>query len=129
MDIQTLAAQLAALLLPALPSLLKAAGEKAAETLGEETVKTLWEKLKSRGRVAQAAEVAAEMAAKLPDNPAAKDTLAHEIAAVLQASPLLAQELAQLLGQSGNVQDRSVHIKGNVSGSVINTGDNNTITR
>jgi hypothetical protein len=55
MDIQTLAAQLAALLLPALPSLLKAAGEKAAETLGEETVKTLWEKLKSRGRVAQAA--------------------------------------------------------------------------
>ncbi len=126
---QVLAQQIATVLLPALPYLLKGAkiaGKKAAETLGEESIKTIWEKIKARGRVRQAAQAAVD----LPENPVMKDGLAHEIAAVLQSDPRLAAELKNLLGTAGiQVQNRSVNIKGNVIGGVINTGDNNTITR
>lgn len=124
----TFAQQVAAVLMPALPYLLKGvklAGQKAAETLGEETVKALWEKLKTRARIAKAAQAVVS----LPDNPAMQDALANEIAAALQADPALAAALRALLGQAGvPVNDRQVSITGNVSGSVINTGDNNTIT-
>ena len=96
MDIQSLAQQVATFLVPFLPYLLKGgklAGKKAAETLGEETIKALWAKLQPHENVRKAAEAAAD----LPDNPAMQDALAHEIEGALRADPALAAEVADLL--------------------------------
>ncbi len=132
MDIQALAQQVATFLVPFLPYLLKGgklAGKKAAETVGEETIKALWAKLQPHEKVRKAAEAAAN----LRDNPAMQHALVHEIEGALRADPTLAAEIVALWQQvqGGDrltaAGDRSVVIGGNASGSVIITGDQNTV--
>jgi len=124
-----LASSIANYLLPALPWLLegaRAAGRKAAETLGEEVARALWVKLKAFDRVRQAAQAARA----LPDNPAMEQALAAEIRTVLHANPALREDLAALLARAGvplTKDDRSITVHGDVSGSTFVTGDDNTI--
>jgi hypothetical protein len=141
-----LPAQLAQFFAPYLPYLLKGAklaGQEAAKKLGEkageqgfEQAKTLWEKLRPKVEAKPAALEAAQDAATHPDD---EDTLAAlrlQLKKLLAEDESLAQEMTRLLEQaraSGkNVTasgSRSVAIGGNVSGSVIVTGDNNNVQR
>jgi hypothetical protein len=127
-----LAQKISAFLLPLLPYLLKV-GDKAAEEVGKkiggegwDQAKALWERLRRKKNVEQVAQTAAA----LPDNQALRDALREEIARALTEDEALAQELARLLPQSGPAGQtvtasgsRSVAIGGDVSGSVIITGD------
>ena len=131
-----LAQKISAFLLPLLPYLLKV-GDKAAEEVGKkiggegwERAKALWEKLRRKKAVEQVAQTAA-----LPDNQALRDALREEIARALQEDGALREEVARLWGEAEAAGvtvtasgDRSVAIGGDVSGSVIITGDRN-ITR
>lgn len=142
MDIAALAKDLVVFLAPFLPYLLKAgekAGEKAVEEAGKkfgeaawEQAKALWGKLSRKERVRKAAEAAAV----LPDNPAVQQGVEVEVARALQEDETLRQEVARLWGeaQAAGVSvtalgSRSVAISGNVSGSVIITGDQNIVER
>ena len=132
-----LAQKIAAFLMPLLPYLLKV-GDKAAEEVGKkiggegwERAKALWEKLRRK----KAVEQVAQTAAALPDNQALREALREEIARALQEDGDLREEVAHLWGEAEAagvtvtaIGDRSVAIGGNVSGSVIITGDRN-ITR
>jgi hypothetical protein len=135
-----LPAQLVQILAPYLPYLaegLKLAGQEAAKKLGEkageqslEQAKALWAKLRHKKNVEQVARTAAA----LPDNQVLREALREEIARALAEDPALAQELARLLQQAqagGRTVtasgDRSVAIGGNVTGSVIVTGDQNVV--
>ena len=139
MDYPQLSTQLVQLLAPFLPYLLKGvklAGQEAAKKLGEkageqgfEQAKTLWEKLRPKVEAKSAALEAAQDAATHPDD---EDTLAAlrlQLKKLLAEDQALAQELARLLEQTVIASgDRSVAIGGNVSGSVIVTGDGNIVT-
>ena len=133
-----LAQKIAAFLMPLLPYLLKV-GDKAAEEVGKkiggegwERAKALWEKLRRK----KAVEQVAQTVAALPDNQALREALREEIARALAEDQALAQELARLLEQvrpagqtviaSGK---RSVAVGGDVSGSVIITGDRNRVEK
>jgi hypothetical protein len=132
-----LAQKIAAFLMPLLPYLLKV-GDKAAEEVGKkiggegwERAKALWEKLRRKKNVEQVAQTVAA----LPDNQALREALREEIARALAEDDSLAQELTRLWNeaQASGVTvtasgDRSVAIGGNVSGSVIVTGDNNKVS-
>ena len=133
-----LAQKIAAFLMPLLPYLLKV-GDKAAEEVGKkiggegwERAKALWDKLRRK----KAMEQVAQTVAALPDNQALREALREEIARALAEDESLAQELARLLPQSGPAGqtviasgNRSVAIGGNVSGSVIVTGNRNKINK
>jgi hypothetical protein len=141
-----LPAQLVQLLAPFLPYLVKGAklaGQEAAKKLGEkageqgfEQAKTLWEKLRPKVEAKPAALEAAQDAAAHPDD---EDTLAAlrlQLKKLLAEDESLAHEMTRLLEQARaagkNVTasgSRSVAIGGNVSGSVIVTGDNNNVQR
>jgi len=142
MDYPQLSTQLVQFLAPFLPYLLKGlklAGQEAAKALGEkageqgfEQAKALWDKLRRKKNVEQVAQTVAA----LPDNQALREALREEIARALEEDEALAQELARLLPQSGPAGqtviasgERSVAIGGNVSGSVIVTGDRNKINK
>lgn len=128
--------QLTTFLAPFLPYLLKA-GEKAAEEAGKklgeaawEQAKAIWEKLRRKKNVEQVAQTAAA----LPDNAALLEALRTEIVRALQEDAVLRAEVARLWEQAKaagvNViasGERSVAIGGNVSGSVIITGDQNVV--
>ena len=135
-----LPAQLVQFLAPFLPYLVKGvklAGQEAAKKLGEkageqgfEQAKALWDKLRRKKNVEQVAQTVAA----LPDNQALREALREEIARALAEDDSLAQELARLLLQSGPAGqtviaggERSVAIGGDVSSSVIVTGDRNTV--
>jgi len=141
MDIQALAQQMASFLMPLLPSLLKV-GDKAAEEvskkIGDEAwdrAKALWSKLRRKKNVEQVAQTVAA----LPDNQALRDALREEIARALQEDGALREEVARLWGEAIGVGegsafahplasgDRSVAVGGDVSGSVILTGDHNKV--
>ncbi len=136
MDFQALAQQVASFLMPLLPHLLKI-GDKAAEEVGKKVggeawdkAKALWGKLRRKKNVEQVAQTAAA----LPDNQALRGALREEIARALQEDSALCEEVARLWGEAGAAGvtvtasgDRSVAIGGSVSGSVIVTGDQNTI--
>lgn len=136
MDPQALAQQIVPLLTPFLPYLTKA-GEKTAEELGKklsepawEKAQELWAKLRGKKEVVRVAETAAA----LPENKGIQAALQEEIAKALQSDPVLMKEIIQVMGviQSGGTNvtaagDRSVAIGGNVSGSMIITGDQNTV--
>jgi hypothetical protein len=141
MDYPQLSAQLVQYLAPFLPYLvkgLKLAGQEAAKKLGEqaseqafERAKALWDKLRRKKNVEQVAQTVAA----LPDNQALREALREEIARALQEDSALREEIARLWGEAEAagvtvtaIGDRSVAIGGNVSGSVIITGDRN-ITR
>ncbi len=137
MDAQSIQ-QLTTFLAPFLPYLLKM-GEKAAEEAGKklgeaawERAKALWEKLRRKKNVEQVAQTAAA----LPNNAALGEALRAEIARALQEDADLRAEIARLWEQTKaagvNVTargERSVAIGGNVSGSVIITGDGNKVSR
>jgi len=141
MDIQALAQQMASFLMPLLPSLLKV-GDKAAEEVGKkigdeawDRAKALWSKLRRKKNVEQVAQTVAA----LPDNQALRDALREEIARALQEDGALREEVARLWGEAIGVGegsafahplasgDRSVAVGGDVSGSVILTGDHNKV--
>lgn len=138
MDLAALAKDLIVFLAPFLPFLLKA-GEGAAEEAGKkmgsaawERAKALWDKLGRKERVRKAAEAAAA----LPDNPAVQQGVEVEVARALQEDEALRGEVVRLweAAKAAGVAvaalgDRSVAIGGNVSGSVIVTGDQNIVER
>lgn len=133
-----LAQKISAFLLPLLPYLLKV-GDKAAEEVGKkiggegwERAKALWEKLRRK----KAVEQVAQTAAALPDNQALRDALREEIAHALQEDGDLREEVARLWGEAEAAGvtvtasgDRSVAVGGDVSGSVIITGDRNRVEK
>jgi hypothetical protein len=142
MDITTLAKDVTLFLTPFLPYLLKA-GEKAAEEAGKklggdawERAKTLWGKLRPKVEAKPAAQEAVADAAAAPQDEDAQATLRLQLKKLLAEDEPLAQELARLLPQSGPAGqtviasgDRSVAIGGDVTGSVIVTGDRNKVGR
>jgi hypothetical protein len=129
-------AALTSFLAPFLPSLVGGALEDAARRRGAEAwehAKRLWGRL--RGTVeerAGAAEAAADVAAR-PDDPRAVGALELQLEKVLDADPVLAADVrrlweeAQRAGVVAAVGDRSVAVGGDVSGSVIVTGDHDTV--
>jgi len=133
-----LAQKISAFLLPLLPYLLKV-GDKAAEEVGKkiggegwDQAKALWERLRRKKNVEQVAQTAAA----LPDNQALREALREEIARALQEDSALREEIARLWGEAETagvtvtaIGDRSVAIGGNVSGSVIITGDRNRVEK
>jgi len=138
LNIVELAQKISAFLLPLLPYLLKV-GDKAAEEVGKkisgegwERAKALWEKLRRK----KAVEQVAQTAAALPDNQALRDALREEIAHALQEDGDLREEVARLWGEAEAAGvtvtasgDRSVAVGGDVSGSVIITGDRNRVEK
>ncbi len=139
-----LPAQLVQFLAPYLPYLLKGlklAGQEAARKLGEkaseggfEQAKALWDKLRPKVEAKPAALEAAQDAAAHPDDEDALAALRRQLKKLLAEDDSLAQELARLLPQSGPAGqtvtasgNRSVAIGGNVSGSVIVTGDQDVV--
>jgi len=141
-----LPAQLVQFLAPYLSYLvkgLKLAGQEAAKKLGEKAseqgfdhAKALWEKLRPKVEAKPAALEAVQDAAEHPDDEDALAALRLQLKKLLAEDDSLAQELARLVAQSRpagkNVTasgERSVAIGGNVSGSVIVTGDNNKINK
>jgi hypothetical protein len=127
-----LAQKIATFLMPLLPHLLKV-GDKAAEEVGKQIggegwdqAKALWDKLRRKKNVEQVAQTAAA----LPDNQALREALHEEIARALQEDGALREEVARLWGEAEAAGvtvigrgDRSVAVGGDVSGSVIVTGD------
>ena len=139
-----LPAQLVQFLAPFLPYLLegaKVAGQEAAKVLGKRTsehgldqAKTLWEKLRPKVEAKPAALEAVQETAAHPNDEDALAALRLQLKKLLAEDQALAQELARLLEQAHpagqNVTasgDRSVAIGGNVSGSVIVTGDRHMV--
>ena len=140
-----LPAQLVQLLAPFLPYLvkgLKLAGQEAARKLGEqaseqgfEQAQALWDRLRPKMEARPAALEAAQDAAAHPDDEDALAALRLQLKKLLAEDQALAQELARLWNeaQASGVTviasgSRSVAIGGNVSGSVIVTGDGNIVT-
>ena len=131
-----LAQKISAFLLPLLPYLLKV-GDKAAEEVGKkiggegwEQAKALWDRLRRKKNVEQVAQTAAA----LPDNQALREALREEIARALQEDGALWEEIARLWGEAEAAGvtvtasgDRSVAVGGDVSGSVIITGDHDKV--
>ncbi len=112
-------------------------GEKAAEEVGKrlgsgalDLARDLWDRLRGHPDV----EKAARDAAAMPDDPDAQAALRLQIKKLLTEDPALAQELAQIWEKApAEVRtvvaagERAVAIGGNVTGSVIVTGDRNRI--
>jgi len=135
-DLDEIARQIVQFLVPFLPYLLKA-GEKAAEEAGRklgvaawEQAGTLWARLRRKKNVEQVAQTVAA----LPDNQALREALREEIARALQEDGALREEIARLWGEAEAAGvtviargDRSVAIGGDVSGSIIITGDHNKV--
>jgi len=139
-----LPAQLVQFLAPYLSYLvkgLKLAGQEAAKKLGEKAseqgfdqAKALWEKLRPKVEAKPAALEAVQDAAEHPDDEDALAALRLQLKKLLAEDQALAQELARLLPQSGLAGqtviasgERSVAVGGDVSGSVILTGDHNKV--
>jgi hypothetical protein len=128
-----LPAQLVQFLIPYLVKGVSLAGQEAAKKLGEKAgeqgfdqAKALWERLRRKKNVEQVAQTAAA----LPDNQALREALREEIARALQEDSALREEVARLWGEAEAAGvtvigrgDRSVAVGGDVSGSVIVTGD------
>jgi len=108
-------------------------GEKASEQ-GFEQAKALWDKLRSKMEARPAALEAAQDAAAHPDDEDALAALRLQLKKLLAEDQPLAQELARLLEQTRPAGqtviasgERSVAVGGDVSGSVILTGDHNKV--
>ena len=140
MDIVALAGAVTTVLAPLLPYLLKA-GETAAEETGKavagqswEWAKSLWTRLKPAVEAKPAALEAAQDVAESPTDEELQTALRVQLRKLLTEDKSLAEEVSHLLEQgkaSGNIVttsgERSVAIGGNVKGSTIITGDQNTV--
>jgi hypothetical protein len=140
MDITELARNLTAFLAPLLPYLLRA-GEKAAEEAGSrlgeaawERAKALWARLRPKVEAKPAAQEAAQGVAANPQDPDALGALRYQLRKLLEEDATLREDLARLWQEARSagvavtaLDDRSVAVGGGVSGSVIVTGDQNTV--
>ena len=128
-------AALTAFLAPFLPTFLAETVADAARTHGGEALehaKRLWERL--RGGVEEreaAAEAAADVAAR-PEDPRAVSALELQLEKLLERDPELAAEVGRLWEEAQRAGvvaagERSVAVGGDVSGSVVVTGDQNTV--
>ncbi len=132
--------QLTTFLTPFLPYLLKAgeqAAEEAGKKLGEaawERAKTLWARLRPKVEARPAMQETVRDVAVAPDDPDAQAALRLQLKKLLTEDPALAAEMTRLWEQAKSAGvtvtasgTRSVAIAGDVSGSVIITGDQNTV--
>lgn len=138
MDASELAKQLAPILIPFLPYLVKM-GEKATEEAGKQLggeawdkVKSLWGKLQLKIAAKPAAQEAVHDVAQNPRDEDAQSALRLQIKKLLSEDEKLAREIEPIVKslQQANITviasgERSVAIGGNVSGSTIITGDKN----
>ncbi|HEX7974470.1 MAG TPA: hypothetical protein VF498_08690 [Anaerolineales bacterium] len=141
-DIPPLAQQLAPLVLPALPYLLKGAkkvgdilttaGQKAGEIQWDVVFK-IWEKIHPQVEQQPEVKKRLEEVAQKPDDPRAATLLSWDLEKVLAAlKPDELTEIQNTLNQSRTEKrttiakgERSVAIGGDASGNTIITGDDN----
>jgi hypothetical protein len=138
-----LAAQVAGILAPFLPQLIKT-GQALAEGVADQAdkqkasvAKALWDRLFPKVSETPAIDTAVKDAAKNPDDADYQAALRVQLRKVLTEDPGLAQELRAVLEsgqQDGSVHvsaggDRSVAVGGSVQGSAIVTGDQNRLTQ
>ena len=132
-------AALTAFLSPFLPALMRAgesAVEAAATRVGAEALehaKALWSRLRPKVEENPAAAEAARKVADTADDPRWQTALELQIEALLAEDSGLAQEIASLWEEANNagvvaVGDRSVAVRGDVSGTII-TGDSANVDR
>ncbi len=140
MDIVALAAEATTVLAPLLPYLVKA-GETAAEETGKavagqswEWAKSLWTKLKPKVEAKEAALEAAQDVAASPEDQYARAAFLQQLKKLLIEDQSLAEEVSRWLdqGKASGITvtakgERSVAIGGDVKGSTIVTGDQNTV--
>ncbi|MEZ0395412.1 MAG: hypothetical protein ABWK53_03130 [Anaerolineales bacterium] len=136
--------QLAQILAPLLPYLLKGGIELAKSAAGElgkklsadawEGLKALADKIRHKAKAKPALQEALTDAQSTPTDPDALAALRQQLKKLLQEDPALLAEATRLLasapsgGKTVNASgNRSVAIGGDVSGSVIITGDKNQV--
>ena len=138
MDVGALAGSVTTALVPLLPYLLKA-GEKAAEETGKavagqswEWAKSLWTKLKPKVEAKPGALEAAQDVAHAPEDKDLHAALRVQLKKLLTEDQSLAVEVSRWLerGKTAGINvsaigERSVAIGGSITGSTINTGDQN----
>jgi hypothetical protein len=141
-DPNEIARQIVPFLAPFLPYLLKA-GEKAAEEAGRklgaaawEQAQALWARLRRKVEARPAAQEAVADAAANPQDEDALAALRLQLRKLLEEDAALREEVARLWQEAraasltvAAVGPRSVAIGGDVSGSVIITGDHNRVAR
>jgi len=101
----------------------------AGERLGEKSAsfaKALWDRLKGRSQALD------DVAPKVGAGGDALGAFRHHLAALLEEDPDLAEAISQILDEARDAgivtaKDRSIAIAGDVSGSVLLTGDSNTV--
>lgn len=118
MDIPTVAAEVTAALVPALPYLVTA-GQKGAEVIGEqlassvwETAKALWHKLRPVVEVSPMATEAVRDLAAAPDDADAQAALRVQLKKLLAADEGLLKGLAEVLQAAGHPQDYRAAVSG-----------------
>lgn len=137
MDVAILAKELAPFLAPILADLMKMGGiaaEEASKRLGVEVTGGFLGKLRSRIEGKPAAQEAVADFVAAPDDEDALGSLRLQLKKILSEDENLANEVSRLLekAKASNpgafaMGDRSVAIVGNLSGSVIVTGDDNQV--
>lgn len=128
-------AQLSAFLAPFLPFLVTAGQSFASKAGGElgtaawEHAKKLWSRLKPNVEEKEAAKEAADGVAADPEDQSALGALQFQLRKIMDEDPALEQEIGRLWEEAKaanvviSVGQRGVGIAGNVTGSVISTGD------
>ena len=139
MDIPSLVNSITPFLLPLVPYLLKA-GEKATEEVGKklgegvwDKARTLWDKLHPKLKDKPGAIEAIRDVAQSPNDEDAVAAFRQQLKKLLTEDVSLAKEISELVGKGlPSVQaiaygDKSIAVGGNISGSTLITGDNNTV--
>jgi len=139
MDFSILARDVANLLIPALPFLAGIGQAAAGKLVGEavsETAKKLWAKLHPKVESKPATMEAIQDVASHPDDEDAQASFRFQIKKLLADDSELAKELSAMIDEAKHAGatvvasgERSVGIGGNVTGSSVITGDNNTVQR
>ncbi len=139
MDIAVLARDLVSILGPALPFLIGAAQEATGQVVGEAisaTAKKLWSKLHSKLESKPSIKEVALDLASHPDDEDAQAALRLQLKKLLTDDTELANELASIVADARRPGiivtasgDRAIAVGGNLMGSTMITGDNNTVQR
>ncbi|GEM_PF-6172494 len=119
--------QIVALLQPYLPALVMESAKAIGSEGGKRIVNAIWEKLKGKPKVVEAAQEVVEA----QGNETLQSIFALRIEQALKDDHELLAELTELLSQAGNVAHTSgpgsIAIGGNVNGSTIVAGNNNIV--
>ncbi len=122
--------------MPYLLKLSEATGEEASKLIGSdawEIAKSLWAGLRRKIEAKPSALEAAHDVAATPENTDARAALRLQLKKILDEDETLASELQEILDKAQAVStvkvsgNRNVTIGGNISGSVIVTGDSNIL--